>query len=95
VQNSLIYISDKIWDYLENKFDMKGGSSMSFASFDDMRDICLEFCEEEKRMNQKNQGDMTPLTHHNIRKSLKFYRFRNAEKLAVNTPLERIEKKGE
>jgi hypothetical protein len=28
---------------------------MSFANFDDLRNICLELCEEETRVSQKSQ----------------------------------------
>jgi hypothetical protein len=65
---------------------------MSFANFDDMRDICLEFCEEEElRNSKKNRYVSTSPASRKNTKNYKYLRSWNVEKSPVNRQLEMLE----
>ena len=63
---------------------------MSFANFDDMRDICLEFCEEEELRNSKKNRNVvstSPAGRKNT-KNYKYLRSWNVENSSVNRQLD-------
>ena len=53
---------------------------MSFANFDDMRKICLELCEEETRVSQKDPLALASLAAPKETKKIKYTAERNMPK---------------
>ena len=53
---------------------------MSFANFDDMRNICLELCEEETSINQKDPLALASLAAPKETKKVKYTTEKNKPK---------------
>jgi hypothetical protein len=53
---------------------------MSFANFDDMRNICLELCEEETRVSQKDPLALASLAAPKETKKVKYTAEKNKPK---------------
>jgi hypothetical protein len=53
---------------------------MSFANFDDMRNICLELCEEETRVGQKDPLALASLAAPKETKKVKYTAEKNKSK---------------